>query len=542
MFFLLGVFWFTRTAKNLLFWIYLWQLKEYHIGRFLDHFRTQKGKSLLLNPLQIYKLFFIGLFIVGVSQKWVSPVFILILVLFLVYFIESLVFFNGISGKRVKIPTLTVKTSILISAGMIILVLFPLITFWIFRDIFWYAVALLVFDIFCPVIVSFIVLFFQPFAFLMKKRILKRAKLKREEFKKLLVIGITGSYGKTSTKEFLATILSQKFSVLKTKEHINAEIGIAQTILKELKHEHQIFITEIGAYEKGKIKEVCEMLQPKFGVLTGINEQHMATFGSQNNIVAGKYELIRSLPQNGAAFFNGDNEFCQKLYEKTDEKKKIVFSTPGRSSKIIETPDLLASDILVEKESVSFKVISKDGDKAGFKLNLLGAQNIENILLAAVVAKELGMSLEEIAKTCQRVKPDEGGMKLKKGISDVNIIDSTYSSNPNGVISHLEYLKIWPGRKIIIMPCLIELGKASKEVHKRIGKKIAEVCDLAIITTEDRFEDIESGAIKAGKKKNILLMENPLEILEKIKSFCQPTDVILLEGRLPKQLINLLVS
>jgi len=284
------------------------------------------------------------------------------------------------------------------------------------------------------------------------------------------------------------------------------------------------------------------MLQPKFGVLTGINEQHMATFGSQNNIVAGKYELIRSLPQNGAAFFNGDNEFCQKLYEKTDEKKKIVFSTPGRSSKIIETPDLLASDILVEKESVSFKVISKDGDKAGFKLNLLGAQNIENILLAAVVAKELGMSLEEIAKTCQRVKPDEGGMKLKKGISDVNIIDSTYSSNPNGVISHLEYLKIWPGRKIIIMPCLIELGKASKEVHKRIGKKIAEVCDLAIITTEDRFEDIESGAIKAGKKKNILLMENPLEILEKIKSFCQPTDVILLEGRLPKQLINLLVS
>jgi len=542
MFFLLGVFWFTRTAKNLLFWIYLWQLKEYHIGRFLDHFRTQKGKSLLLNPLQIYKLFFIGLFIVGVSQKWVSPVFILILVLFLVYFIESLVFFNGISGKRVKIPTLTVKTSILISAGMIILVLFPLITFWIFRDIFWYAVALLVFDIFCPVIVSFIVLFFQPFAFLMKKRVLKRAKLKREEFKKLLVIGITGSYGKTSTKEFLATILSQKFSVLKTKEHINAEIGIAQTILKELKHEHQIFITEIGAYEKGKIKEVCEMLQPKFGVLTGINEQHMATFGSQNNIVAGKYELIRSLPQNGAAFFNGDNEFCQKLYEKTDEKKKIVFSTPGRSSKIIETPDLLASDILVEKESVSFKVISKDGDKAGFKLNLLGAQNIENILLAAVVAKELGMSLEEIAKTCQRVKPDEGGMKLKKGISDVNIIDSTYSSNPNGVISHLEYLKIWPGRKIIIMPCLIELGKASKEVHKRIGKKIAEVCDLAIITTEDRFEDIESGAIKAGKKKNILLMENPLEILEKIKSFCQPTDVILLEGRLPKQLINLLVS
>ncbi|PJE69549.1 MAG: hypothetical protein COU98_01425 [Candidatus Staskawiczbacteria bacterium CG10_big_fil_rev_8_21_14_0_10_38_10] len=542
MFFLLGVFWFTRTAKNLLFWIYLWQLKEYHIGRFLDHFRTQKGKSLLLNPLQIYKLFFIGLFIVGVSQKWVSPVFILILVLFLVYFIESLVFFNGISGKRVKIPTLTVKTSILISAGMIILVLFPLITFWIFRDIFWYTVALLVFDIFCPVIVSFIVLFFQPFAFLMKKRVLKRAKLKREEFKKLLVIGITGSYGKTSTKEFLATILSQKFSVLKTKEHINAEIGIAQTILKELKHEHQIFITEIGAYEKGKIKEVCEMLQPKFGVLTGINEQHMATFGSQNNIVAGKYELIRSLPQNGAAFFNGDNEFCQKLYEKTDEKKKIVFSTPGRSSKIIETPDLLASDILVEKESVSFKVISKDGDKAGFKLNLLGAQNIENILLAAVVAKELGMSLEEIAKTCQRVKPDEGGMKLKKGISDVNIIDSTYSSNPNGVISHLEYLKIWPGRKIIIMPCLIELGKASKEVHKRIGKKIAEVCDLAIITTEDRFEDIESGAIKAGKKKNILLMENPLEILEKIKSFCQPTDVILLEGRLPKQLINLLVS
>jgi UDP-N-acetylmuramoyl-tripeptide--D-alanyl-D-alanine ligase len=109
------------------------------------------------------------------------------------------------------------------------------------------------------------------------------------------------------------------------------------------------------------------------------------------------------------------------------------------------------------------------------------------------------------------------------------------------VISHLEYLKIWPGRKVIVMPCLIELGSSSEKIHYEIGEAIGQICNLAVITTEDRFEEIKKGALKNGmKRENILFLENSKQIFEKIKSFCKRGDVILLEGRVQKELINLL--
>ena len=303
---------------------------------------------------------------------------------------------------------------------------------------------------------------------------------------------MTGSYGKTSTKEFLATILSEKFRVLKTKEHQNSEIGIAQCILDELSFQHEIFIVEMGAYNKGGIKLLCDIIQPKIGVLTGINEQHMATFGSQENIIKTKYELIESLPHDGMAFFNAQNKYCLELYGKTIIKKRLY----GQDA------------------------VSPDAE------NLVGAK---------AVAKELGMSDEEIAKGCANIKP---WPQIQKGINGINIIDATYSANPNGVMADLEYLTLrFPqGKKIIVMPCLIELGKASKEVHQRIGKKIGEVCDLAIITTKDRFSEIQAGA------PNAVFIENPKEIVEKIKTFCGPGDVVLLESRVPGRLVNLLIK
>ncbi|GAI92747.1 unnamed protein product, partial [marine sediment metagenome] len=245
---------------------------------------------------------------------------------------------------------------------------------------------------------------FQIPAVFLRKRILKKAQKKREKLKNLLVIGITGSYGKTSTKEFLTQILSEKFKVLKTKKHINAEIGIAQTILNELTPAHEIFIAEIGAYERGKIREVCQMIKPKIGILTGINEQHLSTFGSLENIIKAKYELIENLPQKGLAIFNGNNKYCQELFHKTKIPKKVIYSDDNK-----------------------FKSIAK---------NLL-PWNIENILMAAATAEMLGVSLEEIIKASKKIKSP---IQIKKGINNLNIIDSTYSANPKSVISHLDYL------------------------------------------------------------------------------------------------------
>ena len=480
----LSTLWFFRTTKVILFYLYLWQLKEYHTGRFLDHFRTEKGKQLLFNKLNILKIIlFFSFFAVPLLLFFVAAI---------LYIFESLKVLIDLLRKRFKKPILTKKTVCLILAGVLVEILFIVIFFHI--DIVSFVFWLLLFDILTPIITSAIVLLFQPLTVLARSQIIKKAKAKRAKFKDLLVIGITGSYGKTSTKEFLAIILSEKYKVLKTKEHQNSEVGISQCILNDLKEDHEIFVCEMGAYNRGGIKLLCDIAKPQIGILTGINEQHMATFGSLENIIKGKYELIESLPKDGTAFFNAQNKYCLQLYEKT-KIKKILYG-----------------------QAVTFP-----GE--------------ENILGAIAVAKELGMTEEEISKGCEKVENKMPGIQTKQGINGLNIIDATYSANPDSVISHLEWLKSQPGKKIIVMPCLIELGSASSGIHRKFGKKIAEVCNLAIITTKDRFKEIKG---EAGEK--VIFMENPKEILEKIKNFCQAEDYVLLESRVPNKLVKDLLN
>jgi len=532
---ILSLFWLIRTTKSILFWLYLWQLKEYHIGRFLDHFHTEKGKRLFINSLQFLKFFLIlGFFLFPLALP---------LILFFLYFGESALFFKNLFQKRLIKPVFTKKTAFLLSMTLILAVLFMSPGWFLPKSTS--ALRLLIFDILTPAITSGIVLIFQPLTVLARNQIIQKAKKKREQFKDLLVIGITGSYGKTSTKEFLATILSEKYRVLKTLEHQNSEVGISQCILNDLKPEHEIFIVEMGAYNRGGIKLLCDITKPKIGILTGINEQHMATFGSLENIIKTKYELIESLPEMGFAVFNGDNEYCRQLYKETRISKRICYTKFLAPVDEVVVGDYWVKELKAEKESLSFKVFSRRwGEIVEFKVNLLGEHWAQNILIAAIVAKEiLGMTLDEIARVCQKIKPEQQGMRLLKGFEGLNIIDSTYSANPDGVISHLEYLKIWQGRKIIVMPCLIELGQASKEVHRKIGQKIGEVCDLAIITTKERLREIRDEAIKSGmKKENILFLEDSKEIFKKIKSFCKEGDIVLLESRIPKELINLLIE
>jgi UDP-N-acetylmuramoyl-tripeptide--D-alanyl-D-alanine ligase len=529
MFSFLSSLWAIRTTKAILFWLYLWQLKEYHLGRFLAHFQTEKGKGLFLNKNFVFKIILLFLFF-----RLPLLVFFLLIIL---YILESVKAIFDVFRGRIKKPVLTKKTLFLILAGLAVEILIILFLSKYYQLILFATLGFLIFDIITPLIVSAIVLFFQPLAVLGRSRIIKKAKEKRAEFKKLLVIGITGSYGKTSTKEFLYTILSEKFGeerILKTKEHQNSEVGISQCILNDLKPEHQIFICEMGAYNRGGIKLLSDIAKPQIGILTGINEQHLATFGSLDNIIKTKYELIESLPRLGFAVFNGDNEYCRELHKKAPVSKRICYTTFSASAHEVVGGDFWTSKIEADKESVYFKVFSRWGEIGEFKVRVPGQHYAQNILMAAVVAKEvLGMTLDEIMKVAQKIKPEQGGMKLIKTKDGLNIIDSTYSANPDGVISHLEYLKLWSGRKVIIMPCLIELGQASGEIHRKIGEEIAGVCDLAIITTKDRFREIQE---KAGEKA--VFLENPKKIFEKIKKFCSPGDIVLLESRVPSQLIE----
>jgi UDP-N-acetylmuramoyl-tripeptide--D-alanyl-D-alanine ligase len=542
---LLLFFWVIISVKQILFWIYLWQLKEYHIARFLDHFSTEKGKKLILNPLQDIKIILLAIAVFSSNLYFLY-------ILLVIYFVQVISILKQIVTKVFKKPKFTKKALFLIFVSFAVYGLFLLL---IER-----AIVILFFDILTPIIVSLIVLSFQPIVVFARNKILKEAKEIIDQRKDLLVIGITGSYGKTTTKEFLNTILSSKYNVLCTKEHKNSEMGIAQTILEDLSTQgglvsggkpYEIFIVEMGAYKKGGIKMLADIVRPRFGIVTGVTIQHLSLFGSLENLLSaeGGGELVEALPQNGFIALNGENKYCLDLYKKINITKKI-YTEEGNK---IES-DIYAKEIEVSKNGLAFLAITKDKHAMHFKVNVLGRHNLQNILAAILVAKEVGMSLEEISKAVENIRPEQAGITFKKGIHNIDIIDSSYSSNPEGAVADLDCLDLFGGpafaqglskakKKIIVMPCLIELGEKSKDVHEMIGKKIAEVCDLAIITTKDRFKEIKKGAIENGiEAKNILFLENSEEIFHKITTFCKEGDSVLLEGRVPSSLIKLLTN
>jgi len=518
---LISFLWFLKQIKSLFFWSYLWQLKEYHLGRFIDHFRTEKGKKIFLNPFLFFKIFLLLIALFSSSSLVIYSV-------FLVYFLEVLKFLKDFFQEKLLLPLFTKKIIFLNFFSFLFLIFF---LFSVFEKKNFLSLILL-FDILNSAVFSGFILTFQPFSSFFRYLIIKKAIKKRENFKNLLVIGITGSYGKTSTKEFLATFLEQKFpqKVLKTEEHQNSEVGISQCILNNLNEEHKIFIVEMGAYNKGGIKLLAEISRPKIAILTGVNEQHLALFGSMENLISaeGGRELIESLPKEGLCIFNGENEILRKIYQKIKIRKKIV----GIEK---EKFDLRAENLKVEKEKISFEVVSKEGNSAVFEVKLIGKQNVENILLAICCAKELGMDLKEISKISQKIKAEQSGIKLVKNKRGYNVLDATYSANPHSVLAHLEHLKCWSGKKAILMPCLIELGEKSKEIHRKIGEKIFEVVDLAIITTKDYFKEIKEQA-----KERAIFSQDRQEILSLLEKFSSKEDVILLEGRISPSILKFL--
>ena len=552
---LMYFFWFVAQNRIILFWLYLWQLKEYHIGRFLDHFSTSKGKSLLWNYLVASKLGILIFFALGFRT-----VFVFLAILLFVF--EAALTVRSFLNETLKHPVLTPKTRLLIFATHGLAFLFAISLFSKYLgemslpDFSLAALWLIMFDLLAPLFVSAVVLLLQPFTVLGRNRLIAKAKKRRQEFNNLNVVGITGSYGKSSTKELLAHILSSKFRVAKTQANQNSEVGVSLTVLNELKDDTQILIVEMAGYNRGGIKLLCEIAQPRIGIISGINQQHMATFGSQQNIIDGKFELAAALPESGFLVLNWDSEFVRNGYEKFKnaiKTKNIVWCSAN------EQKDIWASDVQASIENLSL-TINHENEMVRVNINARGAHNIQPILLAVAAALSQGITLTETKAALENYDFSQSGIRVyqSKMLGDVKhpqtwgcltspepaggitILDSTYSANFDGVMAHLDYLRMYPGKKAIVMPCLIELGKSSREIHAAIGKKIAQVCDLAIIVTGDRFGEIKNGAIGAGiNAGNVVFLENPITINNLIKNRLISGDTIFLEGRLPQNLIEL---
>lgn len=353
------------------------------------------------------------------------------------------------------------------------------------------------------------------------------AKRKLAERTELIKIGITGSYGKTSTKFILGTILQEKWNTLVTPSSFNTPMGVTRVVREQLTPEHEAFVAEMGARYKGDITELCGLVQPRYGIITSVGKQHLETFGSYENVINTKSELLRALPRDGAVFINGDNPDCRRMHEDCTLEKKFLFGLDG------DDLYLKATDIEAGSTGSTFLLAASDGASVRCRTVLLGRHNICNITGAAALAKYIGASMEQIAAGIEKLQPVEHRLQLIQGA--VTVIDDAFNANPAGTKAALEVLKSFaPVRRIVVTPGMVELGEEEETLNEAFGRDIAASADIAILVGKSRVEPIRRGLIAAGFAEACIVQVNTLaEATEKLPLYTSPGSVVLFENDLP---------
>lgn len=353
-----------------------------------------------------------------------------------------------------------------------------------------------------------------------KKKSIKlatEAKLKR--LSNVKVIGITGSYGKTSVKEFLYQILRTEFKTLKTPESYNTPYGIAKVVTHELTNSHEYFICEMGAYRRGEIKEICDMVHPQYGILTGINEQHLDTFGSLENTTLGKFELIDALPTKGFGIVNRDNELIKNHIE--DYKRELI--TYGFTDN-----RFTIRDIKTTSTGTSFELIL-DGTPHKAHAKLLGNPNIQNILAAATMAYKLNMKPEAIISAIAKLKSVPHRLEIKE-LEKMTLIDNAYNSNVDGFKESINLMKTFDRPKVFVTPGIVDLGEKTFSIHQELGALLDTMDYIFLVTDSERTQGLEDGITK---KDRIIKLNSIKDVWKAIEKLDLKHPVVLLENDLP---------
>ncbi len=343
----------------------------------------------------------------------------------------------------------------------------------------------------------------------------------------LKVIGITGSYGKTSTKYILNSILSESFNVLMTPESYNTTMGVTITVRTMLKPTHQVLIAEMGAKKRGDVREIASLVNPEYAILTAIGEQHLETFKDLENIKMAKNELIEALPNNGMAFLNLDDKNIQDL-PRTAGVKYFYYG--------IKSGNLhyWAEDISYDVRGSNFKVCKYDGTETIFRTKLLGLHNVYNILAATAAASELGIDLHTISYAVRKITPVPHRLELKKSAGGLSIIDDAFNSNPTGSRMALDVLdKIQAVKKILVTPGMVELGPREHEFNKEFGIKASGICDYIILVGPRQTAPIQEGLKEMDYPANqYYIARNLNEAVKHLNSITVPGSIVLFENDL----------
>lgn len=362
----------------------------------------------------------------------------------------------------------------------------------------------------------------QPIETMIANRYIRDARRRLDGAQGLICIGVTGSYGKTSVKNFLHDLLSVKYNVLMTPESYNTTMGVVRTVRERLLPTHQIFIAEMGAKAPGDIREICELVRPRYGIITSIGEQHLETFKTVENIVRTKFELADAIPPDGAVFLNVDNPYIR---EKGVSAPKVTYGTDPAAG-----ADYLAGEITVDGAGSAFTVQAPGGESARFTTRLLGAHNIQNIVGCIALAHTLGVPLSELVLPVRRLKPVAHRLQLLPN----GFIDDAYNSNPAGFRAALDVLRGFEGQRVLVTPGMVELGERQEELNRELGSYAAGCCDVAVLVGEKQAPPLREGLREAGFPEDRLYVAKDLaDALAYVNGLPAGKRTVLLENDLP---------
>lgn len=331
-------------------------------------------------------------------------------------------------------------------------------------------------------------------------------------------IAVTGTCGKTTTKDMLFHLLSARLKVLRNEGTKNNHIGLPLTLF-QLNKSFDVAVLELGMNHFGEIDYLSKILKPNVGIITNVGKAHFEFVKNINGVLRAKEELLRNLPNSAIAILNADDQRLMRIGDRYSFKK-ITFGIKNRC-------DFRASQIEMDKGIIRFRLNGRDT----FKLRMLGISNVYNALAAIVCSSILGMDVKVLKEAFESFKGSDMRMKMVS-FKDMLIIDDTYNANPLSAKNAIDTISgLNGGRRIMVFSDMLELGKYSRRLHRKIGNYIACKKIDILVTVGALSKDIAFGAIEAGMKdKNVHSFETKKEALEMLNKETKPNDIILFKG------------
>jgi len=495
----------------------LWQRKEYRFDRMLAFVQSDEWmQSFIWLLLAIVILSNAGWYAFFIGSPLAEPIGWLLLSVLAFFHVQRT------ATRGLFRPRLTAKSALLVTAMGVVAVAMVSFTYvpYVVAPLQWATLVWLM-----PVVAAPCVWLVNALTGVRKKQIINRAKQVRKKLADLSVIGITGSYGKTSTKYFLAQILSSaKCQYMVTDEHRNSELAVAQDMLNSLTNKTDIYVVEMGAYRVGEIDALVQLTKPSVGIVTAIGNQHVALFGSRQQLAKAKWELVRGLPKDGTAILNADDETVSRLGAKVS--KNVLWYSSQRKADVYVTR--------LEIKGCSFTgTFYIGGLRKRVTVPLASEAMLSSVLAAMAGARALGVSAKDVFTALSDLKPMAQTMEVRSGKKGSVVIDDSYSANEFGMVTALNHLKRFDGNKLVVMVPIIELGTESRRVHERIGRALSETDAQIFVYGTAYSEAIKKGLGKKQPADKVMFFSQPDELIGRVKESVEPGTTILLEGRLP---------